>query len=228
MIPSTAQPVLFTGRQLRPGAWPFGRLEPWAFDLIMADPPWRFELWSEKGEEKSAQAQYATLDSAAIAALPVADLAAPHCLLWLWATAPMLPAALSVMEAWGFRYVTMGAWHKTTVNGRTAFGTGYVLRSACEPFLIGKIGEPVTTRSVRNLILGRVREHSRKPEEVFAAAEALMPGARRLELFARARRKGWTAWGNEVTRFEQGEKATMRAQRSPAESSASKKREGAL
>jgi N6-adenosine-specific RNA methylase IME4 len=202
------QPCLFPGAALQPD-WPFGTLEPFAFDLIMADPPWRFDLWSERGEEKSPQAQYATMDLDAIKALPVADLAAQDCLLWLWATFPMLPDALAVMDAWGFRYVTGGAWAKRTRHDKAAFGTGYVLRSSCEPFLIGKIGDPKTTRAVRNivttealLIEAEALGHSRKPADAYAAAEALMPDARRADLFSRRSRPGWEAWGNEAGKFD--------------------------
>jgi N6-adenosine-specific RNA methylase IME4 len=192
-----------------PAAWPFGSLAPQSFDLIMADPPWHFELRSEAGEEKSAQAQYATMTLDDIAALPVADLARENAILWLWATAPMLPAQIEIGERWGFRYATSGVWVKRTVHGKTAFGTGYVLRNAHEPFLIMKRGEPQTTRSVRSVVEGAVREHSRKPDEAFAAAERMMPGPaeggreiRRVELFSREARPGWAAWGDEVGKFD--------------------------
>lgn len=110
----------------------------------------------------------------------------------------MLPAGMRVMSAWGFDYVTGGAWHKRTVNGKTAFGTGYVLRSACEPFLIGRRGRKrPTSRSERNLIEGLAREHSRKPEEAYRLAERLLPDARRVELFSRTVRPGWDHWGDQ-------------------------------
>ena len=181
--------------------WPFGDLEAQSFDLIMADPPWTFEIRSEKGAEKSAQAQYACMDIDAIKALPVLDLAAPDCILWLWATNPMLPQGLAVLAAWGFTFKTAGSWGKTTPGGNLAFGTGYILRSANEPFLIGTRGAPATSRSVRSLIMAPRREHSRKPDEAFAAAETLMPHARRVELFSRTERPGWATWGNEVGKF---------------------------
>lgn len=197
------QPCMFDGATLRRGDWPFGSLEPWSFDLIMADPPWRFELYSEKGEEKSPQAHYATMTLADIAALPVADLGRDDCLLWLWCTAPMLPQQIALGERWGFRYVTSGAWVKRTVHDKTAFGTGYVLRSAHEPFVIMKRGDPKTARDVRSVVEAKVREHSRKPDAAFRAAERLMPwpGVKRLELFSREERKGWSVWGNEVGKF---------------------------
>ncbi len=181
--------------------WPFGDLNPHSFDLIMADPPWAFELHSAKGEGKAAQAQYSCMSLDAIKALPVLDLAAPHCLLWLWATNPMLPQALEVMAAWGFTFKTAGTWGKTTRHGKIAFGTGYIFRCANEPILIGTRGEPKTTKSVRSLIMGPVREHSRKPDEAFAEAEKLMPTARRIELFSRQRRAGWENWGDQAEHF---------------------------
>ena len=184
-------------------AWPFGDLVAGAYDLIMIDPPWRFELYSGKGEEKSPQAHYETMSLARIAALPVADLAAPGCLLWTWATAPMLDKQIDVMKGWGFRFVTSGVWVKTTVNDKIAFGTGYVLRNAHEPFLIGAIGEPKTARDVRSVVMGQVREHNRKPETAYRAAERLMPKARRADLFSREHRPGWESWGDEVGKFNQ-------------------------
>lgn len=172
------------------------------FDLIMADPPWRFQTRSAKGVTvKGAGGQYQTMTLAEIQGLPVADLAARDCVVWLWATNPMLPEAISVLQAWGFAYKTAGHWSKKTVNGKQAFGTGYILRCAGEPFLIGTKGSPKCARNVRSVIEGPVREHSRKPEEAFAAAEALIPEARRIELFSRTDRPGWTTWGNEAGKF---------------------------
>ena len=182
--------------------WPFGALRPLSYDLIMADPPWRFDLYSDAGEAKSPQAQYATMTIAEIAALPVSYLAAGDALLWLWATHPMIDRQIEVCRAWGFRYATSGVWVKRTTGGALSFGTGYRLRSASEPFLIGVIGNPKTARTVRTVVEGVAREHSRKPDEAYAAAEILMPGARRADLFARQRRPGWDGWGNEIEKFE--------------------------
>lgn len=39
---------------------------------------------------------------------------------------------------------------------------------------------------------------SRKPDEAAEALERLFGPVRRLELFARCRRSGWDAWGNEL------------------------------
>lgn len=182
----------------------FNALRPFGgFDLIMADPPWRYEMRSEKGEAKSPMAHYDCLSIEDIAQLPISALAAPNCLLWLWSLNTMLPQALRVIEAWGFEYKTAGHWVKTTVNGKLNFGTGYILRGAGEPFLIGTRGAPKTAKNVRSVVMGRIREHSRKPEEAFAEAEKLMPDARRIEIFSRQKRAGWSNWGHESEKFEE-------------------------
>ncbi|QIR85040.1 MT-A70 family methyltransferase [Paracoccus sp. AK26] len=175
---------------------PFG-----GFDMIMADPPWLYQLRSEKGEEKAPQAQYACMTLDEIAALPVSALAADDAVLWLWATNPLLRDAFKIIDAWGFQFKTAGHWVKTTKNDKLNFGTGYILRCAGEPFLIATRGTPKTTKSTRSVIMGRIREHSRKPEEAFAAAEQLMPDARRIEVFSRQKRPGWVNWGNEAEKF---------------------------
>jgi N6-adenosine-specific RNA methylase IME4 len=200
-------------------AWPFGALTPFSYDLIMADPPWPTRMRSPKGEGKSSVRHYGMMEWPAIEALPVGTLAARHCVLWLWCTWPLLldggdptrhfadaDASRSrvgaIIKAWGFRYVTGGAWLKRTRHGKVAFGTGYRFRSACEPYLIGVTGAPATSRRERNFVDGLAREHSRKPEEAYALCERYMHGARRVELFSRTARDGWDTWGHEAGKFD--------------------------
>ena len=84
------------------------------YGLIMADPPWSFNNYSKKGEAKNAKAQYECRDLDWIKSLPVSQLAAKDCLLWLWATNPLLPDCLGVLTAWGFTFKTAGTWVKMT------------------------------------------------------------------------------------------------------------------
>lgn len=183
-------------------AWPFDPLRPLSFGAIIADPPWQYEMRSEEGYEKSPEAHYDTMPEEEIAALPVGELASGSCLLWLWSTWPHLPQALRVMAAWGFTYKTGGSWTKTTATGKRAFGTGYLLRSTTEPFLIGTIGTPkIRSKSVRNLIESERREHSRKPPEARAMVEKLLPEAFACELFAREPWPGNQVWGKEKAKF---------------------------
>ncbi len=203
MMPSCTRqetPFLFPATAM-PG-WPWGDLEPHAYDLIMIDPPWRFEFRSDEGEGKSAQAHYRTMELDEIKALPVRLLAKPDCLLWLWATAPMLPQQLEVLDAWGFAYKSEGVWVKTTVNDKLSFGIGYYFRGAHEPIILAGVGSPQVTHGVRSVVMGLAREHSRKPDSAYTAAEQLMPGARRADLFSRQRRKGWDSWGDQAGKFD--------------------------
>lgn len=184
--------------------WPWGNLEPHAYGMIMADPPWRFEVRSDKGvTAKGAGGQYRLMPIEDIKALPVWALADRDAILWMWATAPLLPQALDVMRAWRFEYVTMGTWAKRTRKGKLRWGTGYRLRSTSEPFLIGVRGKPKNARNVASHIDGLAREHSRKPEEAYAAAERLMPNARRADVFSRQRRPGWENFGDEAGKFDE-------------------------
>ncbi len=183
--------------------WPFGDLRPLSYSLIAADPPWDFKLYSAKGQGKSAQNHYACMSLDDIKALPVSQLAQKDCCLFLWATWPMLPQGMEVMKAWGFQFKTGGVWHKKTKHGKTAFGTGYRVRSASEPWLLGFTGNPKTSRAERNVIEGEVRGHSRKPEESFTWLERYIPDARRLELFSRQTRPGWDCFGDEAGKFDE-------------------------
>lgn len=184
---------------------PFEGLMQHGYDFMMSDPPWRFGTYSAKGkEQKSAENHYETMSLEDIMALPVADLAAKHCLLWLWVTRPMFLEGLKTLEAWGFTYKTQGVWVKTAKQpGKLAFGTGYLLRDAHEPFILATRGKPkVASRSVRSVVMGPRREHSRKPEEAYDAAEELAGDMRKLDMFSRQSRPGWDNWGFEKEKFD--------------------------
>jgi N6-adenosine-specific RNA methylase IME4 len=174
---------------------PFAGLPLHSAGVVLADPAWSFDTYSPKGWRKSAHAHYSCMDLAEIRAMPVADLAAPDSVLVLWSTQVHLPHAIAVVEDWGFAFKTMGAWAKQTSTGRCwQFGTGYLLRSAAEFFLIGTRGHPrQLSRSSRNLIVAPVREHSRKPDAMYDLIEATWPGPY-VELFARHPRVGWSQW----------------------------------
>ena len=179
--------------------WPFGKLNPDYYSVILADPPWYFRNYSKKGEEKNPVSHYECMTLKDIQALPVADLGTKNCVLIMWATAPMLPQAIETMKACGFEFKSAGAWAKQSKTGKKlAFGTGYCYRSAAEFWLMGTRGKPKQkVRNIRNLILSPVREHSRKPDQMRSDIEALFDGPY-CELFAREWHAGWDAWGNEA------------------------------
>jgi N6-adenosine-specific RNA methylase IME4 len=140
-----------------------------------------------------------------IAALPVAPLAADACVLFLWGTWPHLPAALAVIDAWGFTYKT-GAfdWIKQNSDGTGLHtGMGYWTRSNSEFVLLATKGEPMRLAAdVHQVVMAPVGEHSAKPEEVRCRIERLVAGPY-LELFARRVVPGWTCWGNEISRVKE-------------------------
>jgi N6-adenosine-specific RNA methylase IME4 len=176
--------------------------------VIYVDPPWSYTMRSPKGYEKSPDAHYPCMGLGELKKMrELIDFAAlPDCVLFMWGVFPMVPDALELIKAWGFAYKTGGAWHKKTTGGKDAFGTGYIFRSAAEPFFVATLGNPsLKNKSTRNIVEAPVREHSRKPDCVYELIENLWDGPY-LELFARTRREGWTAWGNEVGCFDDQKK----------------------
>lgn len=183
--------------------WPFDPLLPLSYDVIVADPPWRFRTWSETNQAKSASRHYDLMTTEDIKRLPVRDLAQRDCILLLWTTGAMQPQALDVMSAWGFQYKSQMIWRKLTVNGKVRMGTGYWARSMHEPVLIGCIGKPGKFSAFPSLFDGIAREHSRKPDEFYALVNKHTNGMRRADLFSRESRKGFDGWGNEATKFDE-------------------------
>lgn len=170
------------------------------FGVIVADPPWHFASNGAARPGRNVRRHYATMPLQEIAALPVGDMAARDCLLLLWATNPLLDAAIDVSRAWGFRYVSNQVWDKQ------ALGTGYWTRAVHEVCLIAKRGRPYCPRPLfdRSIASERRREHSRKPEWLYQAIDQHYPDARKLDLFARQHRPGWEAWGDQVGLFAEG------------------------
>lgn len=166
------------------------------YGVIYADPEWRFEVYSrDTGMDRAADNHYPTSATDAICARPVGDIAADDCVLFLWATVPMLPDALKVMAAWGFTYKSHCIWTKDKV------GTGYWFRNAHELLLVGTKGNvpaPAMGTQWTSTIEGRVTKHSAKPERFYELIEEYFPSLPKIELNARQTRKGWDAWGNEA------------------------------
>ena len=82
------------------------------YRVIVADPPWPFEVDREDPSDR-AKYPYTTMSIADICALNVASIAAPDCILWLWTTNfHMLNSAREVLDAWGFEHRTILTWAK--------------------------------------------------------------------------------------------------------------------
>jgi N6-adenosine-specific RNA methylase IME4 len=173
------------------------------FGAILADPPWQFQNKTGKvAPEHRRLSRYATLTLPEIARLPVAGLAADVAHLYLWVPNALLPEGLGVLQAWGFAYKSNLVWHKVRQDGGSdGRGVGFYFRNVTELILFGVRGRNARTlapgRRQVNLIASRKREHSRKPDELYALIESCSPGPW-LELFARGLRPGWTQWGDEA------------------------------
>jgi len=210
----------------------WGPLPDGKFDLVAADPNWKFRAFSDKGLGRAPERHYNTATLDEICALPVADVAATNSHLMLWITGPALVAGYHgvVLRSWGFEPSAIAfVWVKNLKHndlklrpedyrvrkdgiivlkkpiGPSDFkmGLGHTTRQNAEFVVLGRKGRPRRhSKAIHQLIVEPLREHSRKPEAFFKAAEKYAaPDARRLELFARQERKGWTVWGDEINKF---------------------------
>ena len=175
------------------------------FKTILIDPPWRFTNRTGKiAPEHRRLRRYETMSFAEIAAIPVSKYAADPSHLYLWTPNALLPEALKIMDAWGFKYKTNIVWFKVRKDGGPdGRGVGFYFRNVTELLLFGIRGSMRTLapgRSQVNLLATRKREHSRKPSGIYPIIQACSPGPY-LELFAREKVEGWAHWGDEVDSY---------------------------
>jgi N6-adenosine-specific RNA methylase IME4 len=166
------------------------------YGVIYADPAWKFLTRSEAGMDRSADNHYTCQNLADILALPVADIAADDCVLFLWVPAPLLPSGLQTMAAWGFTFITCAVWVKPHPI------TGYWFRSQHEVLLVGtskNVVAPAPGTQFSSVFHAAASRHSEKPEAFAKMIEAYYPNLPKIELNRRGpARPDWDAWGNEA------------------------------
>lgn len=181
------------------------------FDIIYADPPWNYNGKlqydkSSKGKEEidlskkifisTADFKYPTLKTSELMKIPVNKISKDDSLLFMWSTNPHLAQAIELGKAWGFDYKTVAfVWDKMNHN------PGQYTLSNCELCLVfkrGRIPKPRGARNIKQLIRSPRQEHSKKPIEVMKGIEKMFPSQKRIELFARRKVKGWSAWGLDI------------------------------
>lgn len=190
------------------------------YRCIVADPATDFAA-GKKGRPQ----HYDRMTDHEIGALPVRDVAADDCWLFLWVTSPKLYRPLrskststpqEIAAAWGFRFsgraFILLKTHKRFARGGQPFllptdsfhrGMGYTTRKNAEDVLLFRRGKPErTSKSVEEIIIAPLRENSRKPDEFYQRVERYCDGPR-LELFARQKRDGWACWGDEAGKFDE-------------------------
>ena len=100
-----------------------------------------------------------------------------------------------MIEAWGFVYRTNIVWVKDKI------GMGYYARNQHETLLVARRGElppPRESDRLSSVVHADRGEHSEKPAIFHELIERWYPEQPKIELFSRAPRLGWAAWGNEV------------------------------
>lgn len=176
------------------------------YQIILADPPW--DYFSKGGEKLNAKTNgkevtdhYNTMTDDEVINFPGWCLSDKNSALFMWTTHSKLPIALKAMEAWDFRYITVGfEWLKRTSTGKPVCFMGHwVCGGAIELCLFGKKGTPKRiSRTVRRLVDAPRGQHSAKPPEVRDRIVSLFGDLPRIELFAREKIPGWDVYGDQV------------------------------
>ena len=188
------------------------------YEWIVADPPWPYRNVKTGGSMTSGSAaQYEVMTMDDILNLPVPEIAAKDCCIFLWTTTPLLPQGLAVLDRWGFEYRSALYWDKKN------YPLGFWFRGRVEPCLIGIRGRVKAFRSSAvNIIQDtpveeylcdaivleeKARGHSVKPEAFWDLIDPVVDRAGTgpaVELFSRRERPGWDAFGNQVVPMEEG------------------------
>ena len=170
------------------------------YQIIYADPPWNY---ADQGCQGTMANHYKGVNLFDLQKMvnPILDIADRNCILFMWATYPMLREALCLIESWGFEYKSIAfQWIKLNPKNKKPFyGLGRWTRGNTEPCLLATRGKPKRkSASIFQLIQEPRGRHSEKPAIIRDKIVELMGNLPRIELFAREKIEGWDAWGNEV------------------------------
>ena len=189
-----------------------------AFDVIVADPPWKTTDKNANGK-RGAQLKYSCMPTADICQMQL-PVISEDAWLFIWKIACMPVDAYQVAKAWGFIVKAEIVWQKLTKNGAPHFGLGHYTRGSHETCIIATRGKvKPSNRGVRSIFAAKMPVepaitkkskpatkyiHSAKPDEFYKLVEKLTgPGLARVEMFGRRQRRGWTVLGNEATKFQE-------------------------
>ena len=166
------------------------------YQVIYADPPWPYTNMQHgiDEQETTLDNHYPTMSISDICNLSVRELSGDNSVLFIWTTSPFLEDTFTIIDAWGFEYKASIIWDKVKHN------VGYYVSVRHEFLLICTRGSclpdnPKLYDSVQTI--ERSNTHSQKPEAFYKIIEDLYRG-KKIELFARNKREGWEAWGNEL------------------------------
>lgn len=189
---------------------PFPGLPRRSYGTILADPPWAFRTYSgdDATPHRTDEDHYRVMSLGDLKRLPVADLAAKNCALFMWIVDSHIDQGFEVAKSWGFRYKTRAfEWFKIKLGvdedkvlvteDDLVISMGYWSRKQCESCFLFTRGKPARLNAdVRQAIFAPRRKHSQKPAQQYKRIERLVEGPR-IELFARHYQPGWDGWGEE-------------------------------
>lgn len=177
------------------------------YNIIYADPPWHFaskqlQKYNHTRFHSLDIKEYSTMTVKEICNLPIKYITYNESALFLWVTDAHIPEALKVIEAWGFKYITVAfIWSKKTRNWKQVATLGSWTMKNCEICFFATKGHMLKYKKANNvyqLVEAMRTKHSVKPEEVRDRIVKLFGDIPRIELFARKKTNGWDCWGNEV------------------------------
>ena len=183
------------------------------FGAILCDPPWSFRTYGgEDAVPTLGEDPYETMALEELKALPVAEVAAPDCLMVMWVISSHIPQAIELAEHWGFTYRSLGpVWFKDRHPDQLEMfgdgpicdlGMGYWFRQQCEIALVFGRGSPKRLNAdVRQVISEPRRQYCRQPDGACAKGVRVLAGAY-VDMFGRQSRPNWTVWGNEAAKFD--------------------------
>ncbi|MBX9676310.1 MAG: ParB N-terminal domain-containing protein [Methylotenera sp.] len=159
------------------------------FNVIYADPPWDYMTEFAVG--------YPCMSVKEICEMPISQISADDAVLFMWCSSSLLPEAVEVVSAWGFKFKTSAVWDKDFSGQGPYFRQGHeVLMIATK----GSVPEVPYDARPSSVLKFKRREHSRKPDEFYQIIDQMYPELSKVELFCRGEpAQGWTGWGNECT-----------------------------
>lgn len=172
------------------------------YSVILADPPWQYSDRKAKSGSSmgSPDYYYPTLSLRELQQLPVSNIANPDCVLFCWATMPLITdgTVQSVVQSWGFTPKTLAfVWIKLNPVAGTIFkGLGHYTQGNAEVVMLATRGRiKRESKAISQIVMAPRGAHSEKPEEVHRRIERLYGDVPRIELFARREVPGWKCTG---------------------------------
>eukprot|EP01117_Protostelium_nocturnum_P008242 TRINITY_DN2941_c0_g1_i1.p1 TRINITY_DN2941_c0_g1~~TRINITY_DN2941_c0_g1_i1.p1 ORF type:complete len:733 (-),score=238.28 TRINITY_DN2941_c0_g1_i1:169-2367(-) len=183
------------------------------FDVVLIDPPWRIKGTETSSNERTMfsnnifQLSYQTLGNHEILDIDVGCLSTSG-FCFLWAINGQIPLAFECLSRWGYTYVDKIVWVKKTVNENMSVTQGYYLLHTTETCLIGVKADAgrnieFVSKVSNDVLFSKVGKNSQKPQELYELIEKMVPGGRKIELFARNHniRRGWLSIGNQLGEY---------------------------